>query len=409
MSHSSLAGRIRRDPLILPFYLPALIMAFSQGLLVPILPLYAGSFGVSYALIGLLLAGEPLGMVLSDLPAGVLLRRMGNKGSTLLGMGCIILSTVALFWARSIPEALAYRLVAGFGAALYNVSRHSYVASATVVRNRGKALALFGGIFRLGSFVGPAVGGVVATAYGLRVPFVLVGGTAIVALVIAAAFLRATPQVPPATQPMSGSLRSHLSLALKARYRVLATAGSAHLLAQTIRAGRRVIIPLYAADVVGLDVRAIGFIVSISSAVDMSLSYPTGVIMDRLGRKFAIVPSFLIQALGMALVPLTGTFASLLAAASLIGLGNGLGSGTMMTLGADLAPEEARGEFLGMWRLIGDAGSTGGPLAVGAIAELLALHTSIWVISGIGLAAAMVFLFLVPETLKKRYHVLTPG
>ena len=408
MPRPSPLDTIRRDPLVLPFYLPALIISFSNGLLMPVLPLYARSFGVSYGLIGLVLAGESFGKVLSDLPAGMLLRRMGTKRGALLGIACIALSTVALFWARSIPEALIYRLVAGFGTALYTVSRHSYIAGATVVANRGKAIALFGGIFRTGRFAGPALGGIVAAAYGLRVPFVLVGGAAAVALVIVAAFLRTGPAAPEAEQPVSGSPYAHFRVALKARYRVLATAGTAHVLAQTIRAGRTIIIPLYAADVVGLDVRAIGYIVSVSSAVDMAFFLPAGLIMDRLGRKFAIVPSFLLQAIGMSAVPLTGSFWSLLVVASTIGVGNGLGSGTMMTLGADLSPGNAREEFLGIWWLVGDLGGISGPLVVGGVAELFVLQTAIWVVSGVGLLAAAVFLFFVPETLRKGHSAPTP-
>jgi MFS family permease len=173
------------------------------------------------------------------------------------------------------------------------------------------------------------------------------------------------------------------------------------LFAQTIRAGRSAIIPLYAADAIGLDVQQIALIVSLSSAVDMSLFVPAGLLMDRLGRKFAIVPSFAIQALGMALVPLTGSFYGLLATTLLIGFGNGLGSGTMMTLGADLSPPESRDEFLGVWRLIGDGGHAGGPYAVGQVADWVALPTAAWVMSAAGGLAALVFALLVPETLKK--------
>ena len=124
--------------------------------------------------------------------------------------------------------------------------------------------------------------------------------------------------------------------------------------------------------------------------------------MDRLGRKWAIVPSFLIQALGMSLVPLTGSFLGLLLAATLIGFGNGFSSGSMMTLGADLAPENARGEFLGVWRLIGDVGSSGGPLIVGSIADAFALPVTALLMAGAGLMAGAVFGLLVPETLKRR-------
>jgi MFS family permease len=169
-----------------------------------------------------------------------------------------------------------------------------------------------------------------------------------------------------------------------------------------IRAGRIAIIPLYAADIIGLDVKAIGLIISLASAVDMSLFYPAGWLMDHLGRKYAIVPSFALQALGMCIVPFTGSFAGLLLATALIGFGNGLGSGTMMTLGADLAPQKARGEFLGIWRLIGDGGHTGGPIVVGQVADLVALPTAAWAMAAAGLCAALVFYLLVPEPLKER-------
>jgi MFS family permease len=101
------------------------------------------------------------------------------------------------------------------------------------------------------------------------------------------------------------------------------------------------------------------------------------------------------------LVPLAGDFSLLLGVSLLIGLGNGLGSGTMMTLGADLAPVESRGEFLGMWRFVGDFGNAGGPLVVGHIADLAGLTTAPLIVAGIGLIGAMILGGLVPETLDR--------
>jgi len=182
----------------------------------------------------------------------------------------------------------------------------------------------------------------------------------------------------------------------------LASAGTAQVFGQMIRAGRTVIIPLFGADALGLGVDQIGLIVGLAAAVDFSLFLVAGWLMDQHGRKFAIVPCLAIQALGMALVPLTAAFGGLLFAAVLIGFGNGLGAGSMMTLGADLSPDEARGEFLGVWRLISDVGFTGGPLVVGAVADILVLSSAVWVIAASGLAAAGIFLFFVPETLKRK-------
>ena len=79
----------------------------------------------------------------------------------------------------------------------------------------------------------------------------------------------------------------------------------------------------------------------------------------------------------------------------------------LMTLGADLAPPEAMGEFLGIWRLIGDGGALGGPLVVGTIADMLSLGPAIWVIAAIGVSAAAVLGFFVPETLRPPPVVVT--
>jgi MFS family permease len=98
------------------------------------------------------------------------------------------------------------------------------------------------------------------------------------------------------------------------------------------------------------------------------------------------------------MVPFAQSFEGLLIAGLVIGLGNGIGSGSMMTLGADLAPPEATGEFLGVWRLIGDVGMVTGPLLVGLIASWMGLKGSAMVLMVAGLLASAILFFLVKET-----------
>lgn len=395
---------VLEHPLILPFYLPSILLAVCNGMLVPVLPLYAKELDLSYGLIGLVLAAEGLGMLMGDLPAGVLLRWLGQKRTMLLGVGGTALATLALFWARSTPEVVVYRLIAGSCGALYQIARHAYIANAATASVRGRAISLLGGLFRVGRLIGPVLGGTVAEALGLRATFLVYGGLGAVVLGAIALFVRGSQRdLHSAALHLSGG---HLIATLKTHHRVLVTAGAAQLFAQMIRAGRTVMIPLYAADVIGLDVQAIGFIVSMASAVDMLFFYPAGWIMDHLGRKFAIVPSFVLQALGMFLIPFASHFLGLLLTAMLIGLGNGFGSGSMMTLGADLAPKNARGEFLGIWRFIGDAGNSGAPLIVGSVADWLVLPAAAWVIALSGVVAASIFGLFVPETLAKPPHTV---
>jgi len=402
MLSNSASSNLKQHPLILPVYLPTFLMSLAGGILTPVLPLYLRDFGASYGLVGLVLSGQAIGMLVSDIPSGMVLRRLGQRRAMMVGFFLVTLSTLALFWSSSTPEVLIYRLVSGVGFSILGVARHAYIAENAAIGIRGRAVALFGGVNRIGRFSGPALGGIIGGALSLRVPFLFSGGLIGLALVIVVLRL---PQTPLTTNREKTTLRSYLDeLWQTARnyYKILITVGSGQLFAQMVRTGRDTIIPLYGADMLGLVVEQIGWISSLASAVDMLLFYPVGMVMDRFGRKFAIVPSFFVQGIGLALIPLTTGFTGLAVVAGLIGFGNGLGSGTMMTLGADLAPVQSRGEFLGMWRLIGDVGHATGPLLAGSVAAALTLPLASLVMGGRGIVATLIFAFLVPETVKKR-------
>jgi len=388
--------RLLRDPLILPFYVPAFILYLGSAFLTPVLPLYAGTFGVSYAWIGAVTSAQALGMLFADVPSGLLLRRLGHRRAVLLGMAVGVGFRVAMSWAGSIQEAFVYQLVSGFGMALYGIARHAYITEHAPRSNRGSSMALFGGILRVARFAGPSIGGFVAAWLGLRIPFVVAGLVSVPALLSVALFM---PDSSPKAAQGSARRTSQPSKAqpvgflemLRGQARLLVPAGMGQIFAQMIRSGRGTIIPLYAANVLGLDVEYVGLLLAISAAVEMLMFWPAGWLMDNLGRKYSFVPSFALQAVGMACVPLVGGFAGLLACASLIGLGNGLSSGGMMTLGSDLAPDDARGEFLGVWRLIGDVGATAGPAVVGFVADGLALPFAALTLAVAGLLAALTF------------------
>lgn len=392
---------MKRNPLLFSLYVPTLILSFATGMLSPIMPLYASSFEISYALIGVVLAAQGVGNLIGDVPAGILLGRIGHRWLMVTGVGILGLAMLGVGLARSVPMLILFGLVAGMGNAMWNISRHAYMTSNITLQQRGRATATFGGLNRIGSFAGPAVGAALGAAYGLRAPFVVFALVAGMALVLSAIFVNDAHE----PMPHRGGLRGHslhLAQVVRAHFQILSTAGLGQLFAQMIRSGRNSLIPLYAADVVGLDLPAIGWIITLAAAIDMAMFYPAGLIMDRYGRKYATVPSFALQGIGMALVALASTFGGLLAATLVIGFGNGLGSGTMLTLGSDLAPKGSIGEFLGVWRLIGDAGSTGAPMVVGGVADLVGLSSATLVMAGVGLASAAIFTIFVPETLHRR-------
>ncbi len=381
--------------ILLSIYLPAVIVAFHQGLLLPVVPIYAKSFDVSFTLVSIAVAAWGIGTLAGSVPAGLAIQRFGRRPVVAAGAIAMTLSGIGAGLAGSFPELVAYRLIAGAGMAMWHISLHSFLTESVSPRLRGRVLSSFGGTMRIGMFAGPAAGGFTAGLFGLHFPFLLGAALTLVVLVSLAGFRQADDGK---SSDQSRRPPAPTWSVVAQSWRELLPAGGAMIFGQAMRKGVQVVIPLYGAYVIGLDVEAIGIIMSLASAIDMAMFFPAGMIQDRFGRKFASVPSFAIMAAGLALIPLTGDFVGFLAAACLSGFGNGIGSGTMMTLGADLAPRGATGPFLGLWHLIGDIGSTGGPLLVGGMADIVDLNSSALVLALAGVACAATLLFLVPET-----------
>ena len=154
-----------------------------------------------------------------------------------------------------------------------------------------------------------------------------------------------------------------------------------------MRAARQVVLPLWAVHI-GLSPEVTSLVFGVASAVDMALFYPSGKVMDRHGRLAVAVPSMLVLGAAMAVLPLTGGLVALTVVAMVMSFGNGIGSGIVMTLGADVAPPDNRRRFLSMWRLMSDTGNALGPVVVSVVAGLWTLAAGIVAVGGVGILAA---------------------
>lgn len=387
--------KFSRISLILPIYIPAFLLATGGGIVSPTLSIYVKSFELSYTLTTVVLAVGVLG----NIPAGVLVERIGRKPSMLLGLVMIGLSTVGMGAATNFFQLIGAQLVGGIGNALWMLSRHAYMTDVIPIENRGRAIALFGGVNRMGTFAGQFCS--IFLGVNLRLPFFIYAGIVLLNLFLCFFFIPRSQRATPETAAKKPPYLRHLLEVSRQHARLLATAGVGQVCVQTLRRGCNIIIPLYADEVVGLTTQQVRSVVMISSAVDMSMFPIPGYMMDRFGRRYATIPGVCIFATGMLLMPFTGTFTALLLAAVFMRMGNGIASGTMMTLGADLAPREGTGEFLGLWRLTGDFGGSAGPVIVGNLADLFGLSYSGFALGGIGYLAVAIFLWFVPETLKR--------
>lgn len=168
------------------------------------------------------------------------------------------------------------------------------------------------------------------------------------------------------------------------------------LLIAAVRATRQAVIPLWAQHL-GIDPAQTALIYGISAGIDMLIFYPAGRVMDLRGRRAVAVPCMLFMAAGLGLLPLTSTPLQLLLAALLIGFGNGIGSGIVMTLGADFSPQPGRPQFLGLWRLLSDIGILSGPGLLSAVTAAVSLSAGILATALMGLAGAAVLWKFVPK------------
>jgi MFS family permease len=387
-----------RRRLIPSVYAPSLLHAAGFGMLAPAIPLYAQQLEVSLGLIGVLIAVQGMGGMAIDIPAALLAARLGGRRAMALGLLAAVAGALALSMSTSPAHLFAAIPLVGVGTAAWATTRLSYVADVAPVEQRGRALAIVGGSSRIGHALGPIAGGLLGEAWGL--PAVFLGAATLYAAALLGVWTSDGPRSSPAPEH-SESAHLRLARTLVEHRREFATAGSVALSLALLRSARRVLVPLWGAAI-GLDLAEIGLVIGLAAAVDMLLFYPVGVVMDRWGRKWTIIPCLVTLTASLAWMPLTESLIPFLLACLLGGFGNGLGSGAIMTMGADLAPRARAGEFLGVWRLISDAGGVLAPAVVGGVAQALTLGASFLATAAFGVAGALLMALVVPEGLS--YH-----
>jgi MFS family permease len=387
--------------LIPSVYLPTLLFSIGQGAILPVIPLYALSLGASVAGASFVVSMRGIGTMLLDVPGGILESRLGDKAVMMLGTALVALVAVGASFATS-PLVLAFLiLLMGGGWSFWLLARLAYVSEIVPLAQRGRALSVVGGTNRIGTFIGPILGGFMGREFGLESVFYLQAVLGLCAAIVMAFSVRKSVRLEDRDEL---GVYQRFANTVTGHYKVFLTAGLAVVALQLLRQARQVFIPLWG-DSIGLDVAQIGLIFGLSSAIDMTLFYPVGAAMDRWGRKWVAIPSLIVLSLSLALIPVSDSFLTLAFVGLLAGLGNGLGAGVGMTLGADFAPEEARGEFLGVWRLVGDIGTAGGPLIIGLLAAVATLGAASAAVAGIGMAGAALLAVFVPEPLRR--HALT--
>ena len=382
--------------LILPVYLPSLATSVAQSATAILLPLYMLSLGHSVATASFIVAMRGLGLLLTDIPAGLFANRYGDKPSMLVGYSTMLIALVLLSVSDHQGVILLAAALTGSSISFALLGRMSYVADSVAGEERGRALALMAGLQRAGALLGPVAFGAIAKHFSYAATFAAMAVLLIIAVLCAGLFAKHHEITHRRQVPISAMF------GVVGRYRkILLTVGLGGLSLMMVRNARILLFPLFGHGI-GMDAVQIGMLFSLSSIVDMLMFYPAGQIMDNMGRKWTAVPGILVLSLSLMLLAFYPSMTGMLIFAVLSGFGNGITTGVLVTIGSDIAPDVERGQFLGIWRLQSDLGYSASPLLVGALSNIASLSVAAMCISCFGLAGAAIFIFLMEETLKSR-------
>lgn len=350
-------------------YGPTIVNSIGHGAVMPVLALRARELGADVAMAAFVVALLGLGMLVSSLPAGALVARIGER-QALFYLG--FLDAVAMGWAALTDSLLALCVavvISGMAWTTFLIARQGFMIDVVPARYRARALAALGGSHRVGVFIGPLLGAALIGTWGLESAFVLASvmsaGSALLARLMPDLGVGSREQ---ARESGHASVRT----VLREHRRTLTTLGVAVVVIGASRSIRTSLLPLWA-EHVGLSAATTSLIFAVAALIDIAFFFPGGWLMDTRGRMVVAIPVVASVAVASFLLPLATTTWSVTAVMVLIAVGNGLGSGIVMTLGADTAPEVGRAQFLGGWRLCGDIGNSGGPLLVSAVAAIAPL------------------------------------
>jgi DHA1 family multidrug resistance protein-like MFS transporter len=403
---------LAENQVLLMVCITTMVVMMGFGIISPILPLYAQSFGVGTAMIGLTITVFGLARLLANLPAGFLSERYGRRVLLVGGPAITAVASLAGGLAPTFGLLLASRFIAGAGSAAYMTGAMILLTDITTDENRGRMMSIYQGSLLAGVSLGPGVGGVVAEAFGLEAPFFLVA--ALAALATGWSFARmpetsgkareaaeaaeAGEKPAPATQ--EASVRGSV-LKLLARPDFLLVCMLTMSIFLTRTGGRLTLLPLVGENRLGMSPAALGLVFTMMTVLQMIVLAPTGTAIDRLGRKAVIVPSALITGAALVFFALAGEIWMFVMAGVIHGIGTGIVGPAPAAYAADIAPPGMRGITMGLYRTFGDLGFVIGPVTLGALADLTTYGTALVVDASIVIVFALLFAAFARETLRR--------
>ena len=390
------------------------LLSGAWTMVIPTIPVLADHFGISAGAAAQIVTAMAFGRFVGTPISGMLLDRMGVRAVV---VGGALVVTVAAFLAALVPWLAALLILAfimGMGDSVWALGRE--VAGVDLARQnqRGRVLSTLHGTHNAGTALCPWIGGVLTEQFDFRAAFIGYALSAALSVLLGfgapnakADHLRAV------TSPLTigwnlAALRARLNgfrdlfcqiePAFRSTYIALVVATWA---SHSYRITLQSMLPLYAGTQLNFSPSQIGLLFSIAGGFVFAMIIPSGIIMDRVGRKWATVPSTGLPALAFLLLPFTDSFFQLAIILSVTGICNGLSLGSMSVSTFDVVPAHARGRLQAARRMIAEMGGAMAPVIGGFLAHTFNPGVPFWFYVPVLIFAATYLALAGRETLER--------
>jgi MFS transporter, DHA1 family, multidrug resistance protein len=371
----------------------------ATNILTPLLPDVQQDFGISIAAAGLVVSTYGLARLLTDLPSGVLLDRVGER--RLAGIGVLFLAVGSAIGAISptVEWLILARVTSGIGSGLLTTVALTGLSWTAGPMNRGEVMSVFQLANNTGIAFYPLLGGLIGSLVSWRVTFVVAGAGAVVAGLILLPLLgriegRQKQDV------VSGRTDSMAFELTPVRRRFALGSVYAGVVANMInRHGfRNTLLPLFAASVLFLQPFEIAIGIAVMAIVGIIVVTPGARLGDRIGRQRIVVLGLLILAFGDLTFLAANGFWTFLLCAAVVGSGDFFSSSQTALL-SELVPPTQRSQVLAGYRFFVDIGALVGPFLLAFLMDRYGPHTAIVVSAAIVATGGLIARIGVPSAI----------
>lgn len=369
----------------------AFCVAVGFGVLVPVLPVFARSFGVGYLEVGAVVSVFALARLVCSPFCGRLINAFGERTVLATGIFIVAISSGLAGIAQSYEQLLLLRGVGGLGSAMFTVSALTLLLGSVPPEIRGRASGFYQGGFLIGGMAGPAVGGLLA-AISLTAPFFFYAATLAVAGAVGLALLR-----PARGAAVTKAVETPIPFRTVLRDRRYQAACVTNLAQGWTSFGvRSTLVPVLVVEVLDRPTSWTGAAFACAAVAQTLAVGPAGKLVDTVGRRPAMVGGALLAGLSIASVPFAPNIGVLIVSLCVYGVAAAF-LGTAPAAAVGDAAGGRGGTAVAVFSMCSDVGAIVGPLVAGLLAD----HVSYPAAFGVGAALLLVasaFALRMPRT-----------